>query len=82
MSLYNIINHGGMDQWLHSSRGIIGLFLLYTGPETALPLASALAAILGFLLIVWRRALDILRAAFHYCRKKISLRLSSTKTPE
>jgi hypothetical protein len=28
--------------------------LLYLGPETALPLASFLAAIIGFLLIGWR----------------------------
>jgi hypothetical protein len=28
--------------------------LLYLGPETALPLASFLAAIIGFILIGWR----------------------------
>ena len=30
------------------------LVLLYLGPETIMPLASVIAAVLGFLLIFWR----------------------------
>ena len=31
-----------------------GVMLLYFGPETIMPLASILAAIVGFLLVFWR----------------------------
>jgi hypothetical protein len=33
------------------------IVLLYLGPETIMPLASILAAVLGFLLIFWRMML-------------------------
>jgi undecaprenyl pyrophosphate phosphatase UppP len=35
--------------------------LLYIGPETILPLTSALAAILGILLMFWHRFVGLLR---------------------
>lgn len=38
--------------------------LLYIGPETIMPLASALAAIAGILLLFWRRTVALFRAAF------------------
>jgi hypothetical protein len=34
---------------------------LYIGPETMLPLASALTAILGVLLMFWQRVVGLLR---------------------
>lgn len=35
--------------------------LLYLGPEVMMPLMSALAAILGFLLMFWRRTISFFR---------------------
>jgi hypothetical protein len=35
--------------------------LLYGGPDTFMPLASALAAVIGVLLMVWNRVFSILR---------------------
>jgi hypothetical protein len=37
------------------------LMFLYIGPETMLPLASALTAILGVLLMFWQRVVGLLR---------------------
>jgi hypothetical protein len=42
------------------SRGL-PLVLLYIGPETMLPLVSALAAIGGVLLMFWQRFMGIVR---------------------
>jgi hypothetical protein len=35
---------------------------MYVGPETFMPIASALAAIAGILLLFWRRTVALLRA--------------------
>lgn len=40
------------------------VMLLYLGPETIMPLASILAAIMGFLLIFWRLILKGLKKLF------------------
>ena len=37
------------------------LLLLYFGPETTMPLASALAAVVGIGLIFWNRAVGFTR---------------------
>ena len=37
------------------------IMMLYIGPETMLPLASALAAIGGVLLIFWQRLVGLVR---------------------
>jgi hypothetical protein len=39
---------------------------LYIGPETIMPLASILAAIVGVLLIVWRYVVGFLRKVIRY----------------
>lgn len=36
--------------------------MLYLGPETLVPVASALAAVGGFLLMTWRRVVGVFRA--------------------
>ena len=46
------------------------LLLAYLGPETVLPIASALAAIVGALMIVWRYLLIFLRKAFRFVVRK------------
>ena len=53
----------GLDR-LASSTDVVQylpIILLYIGPETMLPLASALAAIGGVLLMFWHRFVGLLR---------------------
>ena len=54
------------------------LVVLYVGPETILPLTSALAAIVGVLLLVWHRVVELVRKAWLFCTGKAE---SSSKTP-
>jgi hypothetical protein len=53
------------------------LVLLYVGPETILPLTSALAAIIGVLLLVWHRVVELVRKTWWFCTGKAQ---SSSKT--
>ena len=46
------------------------LVLGYVGPDQMLPLASALGAILGVLLIVWHRFVAIVRKMWRWCVSK------------
>ena len=39
-------------------------FILYIGPDVLMPLASALAAVVGFLLMFWRRTVGFFRTIF------------------
>ena len=42
-----------------------GLFvLLYLGPESIMPIASIIAALLGFLLIFWRMIVNFIKKIF------------------
>jgi hypothetical protein len=40
--------------------------VLYIGPETLLPLTSALTAIVGILLMAWRQVVSFLTKAWHF----------------
>ena len=40
------------------------IVLMYIGPETLMPLASAIAAIGGVLLLFWRRTTAVVRVVF------------------
>ena len=53
----------GLDNWASSTNVVqyLPLMMLYIGPETMLPLASALAAIGGVLLIFWQRFIGLVR---------------------
>jgi hypothetical protein len=53
----------------HAER-ILPFLVLYVGPETILPLTSALAAIVGFLLIVWRHVLALFGKAWRLIARK------------
>ncbi len=44
--------------------------ILYIGPDQFLPLASALGAILGVLLMWWHRFVDLVRRAWQFFTKK------------
>jgi hypothetical protein len=54
MDLYRILNDTGFHPMLP-------FVFLYIGPETMLPLASELIAILGVLLMFWQRFVGLLR---------------------
>ena len=47
---------------------------MYLGPETLMPIASALAAVLGALLIFWRRTVEVVRHTFQALTAKLSRR--------
>jgi len=51
------------------------MLLAYLGPETILPAASALAAVVGVVLICWRFVIACVVKGFRmFCRKKPSAR--------
>lgn len=45
---------------------------MYVGPETLMPLASALAAIAGALLLFWRRAVGAMRSGYNFISQKLT----------
>lgn len=49
---------------------VVSLFF-YTGPESILPVASGLAAVIGLLLIVWQRILLFLSRILQFCQQKL-----------
>jgi len=63
MIVLNHLLHINPDQ-------LLPIVILYIGPETMLPLASALAAIVGVLLIVWHRVLGLVRKLWLFLRNK------------
>ena len=63
MDVLNALQHAKGGQ-------ILPFVILYIGPETILPLTSALAAIVGFLLIVWRQALALARKVWRLLVRK------------
>ena len=46
---------------------LLTVVFLYVGPETMLPLMSALAAGIGILLMAWRRVAAWVRKAWRFC---------------
>ncbi len=38
-------------------------FVLYVGPDVLMPVASAIAAVVGFLLMFWRRTVHVAQRA-------------------
>jgi len=45
---------------------------MYIGPETIMPIASALAAIGGILLMFWRRVVGATRVTFQWVSRTFS----------
>lgn len=45
---------------------------MYIGPETIMPLASALAAIGGVLLMFWKRVVGVTRMTFQWITRAFS----------
>jgi hypothetical protein len=46
------------------SKGWLSIGLLYLGPESIMPLASILAAVVGFLLLFWRVIVNFVKKIF------------------
>jgi len=70
MSIHNLVFPVRLDQ-------LQPIVVLYVGPETILPLTSALAAIVGVLLLVWHRVVELVRKTWWFCTGKAQ---SSSKT--
>lgn len=51
---------------------------MYIGPETLMPLASALAAIAGVLLLFWRRTVGAVRAGVRFVTQRLPRNRSSS----
>ncbi len=49
-------------------------FFLYLGPETIMPFASILAAIVGVLLLVWRYLVSFSKKVFNFFRTRLARR--------
>lgn len=45
---------------------------MYIGPDAVLPLASAIAAITGFVLMFWRGFVGLVRGGFSAVRRRFS----------
>ncbi len=53
---------------------------MYVGPETMMPLASAVAAVAGILMVFWRRTVAALRAGARFISRVVS-QLSARRSP-
>ena len=69
-NLFLSVGHVPVAQLLAPTSALNSLLVLYLGPETTLPLASTLAAIVGILLIVWHRAVALVRKVWQLFIKK------------
>jgi hypothetical protein len=45
---------------------------MYIGPDAMIPLASALAAVTGFLLMFWRRTIGLMRMGAQLVTRKVT----------
>jgi hypothetical protein len=45
---------------------------MYVGPETLMPLASALAAVAGVSLMFWRKTVGVCRASYRFISRSAS----------
>jgi hypothetical protein len=68
MSLYDLSTFASLEQLPTTLFGT--LVLLYFGPETTMPLASALTAIIGIVLLFWHRAVTMVQGVWRSCRNK------------
>lgn len=58
---------------------VVALFF-YTGPETILPVASGVAAVVGFLLIIWQRFMLFLSRIFQFCQQRLARHFAGNKS--
>jgi hypothetical protein len=60
----------GVDQFLAAVSPLETMVVLYVGPEQILPMASAIGAAVGVLLIVWHRAAALCHRLWRFCTKR------------
>lgn len=65
--MHYLILSSGVEHFLSSLPGVV---VLYIGPDQLLPLASALGAAVGVLLMVWHRVVAFGRRMWQLCTKK------------
>ena len=63
MAFHSLVLHMVPDQ-------LWPVIVLYVGPETILPLTSALAALIGVLLMMWQRVIKCMRKVWHLLANK------------
>jgi len=68
MRMYHVMLSSGVEPSLASS--LSSVVVSYVGPDQLLPLASALGASVGVLLLVWHRVVAWGHRAWHLCTKK------------
>jgi len=59
-----------LHSFFHSTDRILPFMFLYIGPETILPLTSAIAAVFGFLLMFWQRFVALVRKILRVILRK------------
>jgi hypothetical protein len=60
----------GADQLLAAVSPLETMVVLYVGPEQILPMASAIGAAVGVLLIAWHRAAALCHRLWRFCTKR------------
>ena len=63
MEIFGVVHSSKLDP-------LLPMIILYIGPESMLPLASALAAIGGVLLIFWQRFVGLVRKLWRVIARK------------
>jgi hypothetical protein len=61
----NIISISMIVRWTSPT----SFMLLYLGPQTILPVASIIAAVVGFVLLFWRLILRFIKKVFKFIRR-------------
>jgi hypothetical protein len=70
VGVYSLVLVVGVDQFMAAVSPLETIVVLYVGPDQILPLASALGAAVGVLLIVWHRMAALCRRLWQLCSKK------------
>lgn len=70
--MYHVVLSSGIEHVVASS--LPSVVVLYVGPDQLLPLASALGAAVGVLLMVWHRIVALGHRAWHLYMKKKGIR--------
>lgn len=70
MGMHHLVLSSGVEHFLSSS--LPSVVVLYVGPDQILPLASALGAAVGVLLMFWHRVVALGRRVWQlYTKKKV-----------
>lgn len=70
MGVYSLVLVVGVDQLLAAVSPFETFVVLYVGPDQILPLASAVGAAVGVLLIVWHRVTALCRRLWQFRTQK------------